>query len=348
MASRWHRRPSPDALAGPAPPPPPPAPRPPPSESLSPSSSATRRPRTAPLRCRDETPSSARVLLARGAFAAEDFLESSPEVERTLMEAYLEDDYEGRLHLTTLSAIAGEPGRREGGGDDDEVVGLAFWREVPRDEMGEWLDMKRIAEAVADGRLRAASEVPPSHGEEEDPSRHAARRMQLVRSDSVGWIESALRPCGDDTPDPSSGTDDRLRTLTHDWIKIELIAIKRTHRARRLGTVLLGHVLARAHASHHNEHAVLHVAGGGASKNVPAARLYGRYGFVPVPRHDEGGPFAKPDKDLFVLGNIGRALAALPWGEDESSVIGGGSNTLLEDRNARAGGCSEDPMDESL
>eukprot|EP00986_Skeletonema_menzelii_P019882 scaffold29477_cov388-Skeletonema_menzelii.AAC.1 len=41
--------------------------------------------------------------------------------------------------------------------------------------------------------------------------------------------------------------------------------------------------------------------GGGASKNIPAAKLYGRFGFVSVPRHNEGGPFSKPDKDLFVL-----------------------------------------------
>ena len=66
---------------------------------------------------------------------------------------------------------------------------------------------------------------------------------------------------------------------------------------------------------HHNEHAILHIAGGGASKNVPAGRLYARFGFVAIPRHDEGGPFVKPDRDLFVLGNIGRALGALPWEE---------------------------------
>mmetsp|Transcript_13230 Transcript_13230/g.23270 ORF Transcript_13230/g.23270 Transcript_13230/m.23270 type:complete len:158 (+) Transcript_13230:3-476(+) len=111
---------------------------------------------------------------------------------------------------------------------------------------------------------------------------------------------------------PSKST---IHKLTHAWIKIELIAIKRTHRAHHLGNVLLGCTLAKAHALHHNEHAILHIAGGGASKNIPAARLYTRYGFVSVPQHEEGGPFVKPDRDLFVLGNIGMVLNALPWEE---------------------------------
>jgi hypothetical protein len=171
--------------------------------------------------------------------------------------------------------------------------------------------------------------------------------MKLAKSDSIRWIENAIHSDSasmtkNETLLPSKST---IQKLTHAWIKIELIAIKRTHRARHLGQILLGCTLAKAHA-HHNEHAILHVAGGGASKNIPAARLYTRYGFVSVPKHEEGGPFVKPDKDLFVLGNIGMVLNTLPWGEilqtresadrllldgDNSSGNGGKRQMLLQD-----------------
>ena len=127
---------------------------------------------------------------------------------------------------------------------------------------------------------------------------------------------------------PSKST---INKLTHSWVKIELIAIKKTHRAHHLGHILLGCTLAKAHALHHNEHAILHIAGGGASKNIPAARLYERYGFVSVPQHDEGGPFVKPDRDLFVLGNIGRALNDLPW--EEVMQIGSSAHDDVEDES---------------
>ena len=292
------------------------------------------------IRCIDQTPASARQLLSRGRLNAEDFLETSPDIERTLMEAYVEDDYEGRLHLTTLSIIststsqdddnAGKETTPSTAAEDGEIVGMAFWREVPSDEMNEWMDLRRISKAVADRTLASSvsTTLRPSalddreHHHRDCLSHDAMNTMKLVKSDSIRWIENALQPCeekNDGDGPPRTTIDDRVQSaiqkLTHSWIKIELIAVKRTHRAHRLGGVLLGCTLARAHATHHNEHAILHVAGGGASKNVPAARLYARYGFASVPRHEEGGPFAKPDRDLFVLGNIGMVLNALPWEE---------------------------------
>jgi len=250
------------------------------------------------MRCRDETPTSAQELLARGQLDAKDFIEVSPDIENTLMEAFIEDDYDGRLHLMTLSMM-----RRDA--DDDrhdieEIIGVSFWREVPADEMGDWFDVERISKMITKSTIE--------HENDNDYSNDVKCRMKLVRSSSIKWIQNALASTNQDNETDTKASIDQL---THSWVKIELIAIKQSYRAHHLGNILLGCTLAKAHE--HNEHAILHVAGG--SKNIPAAKLYGRYGFVSVPRHDEGGPFSKPDKDLFVLGNIGKALDDLPFEE---------------------------------
>jgi len=251
------------------------------------------------LRFQDETPASAQRLTD---VVAEDFLETSPDVERTLMEAFLEDDYDGRLHLITLST-------------SKETAGIVFWREVPREEMTEWMDMQRIAKAVADRRLTCSNSI------DDDLKDKAKQSLKMAQNDSIVWIREAIQ------------SHSTMSTLAHAWVKIELIAIKRTHRAMHLGNILLGYTLAKA-AMHQNEHAILHVAGGGASKNIPAARLYGRYGFMPVPPHRQGGPFVKPDKDLFVLGNISSTLNALPWAWEDMMQTGSSSALPMENRDS--------------
>ena len=278
------------------------------------------------LHCHDQTPKSAQHLLSRGQLNAMDFIETSPDIERTLMEAFLEDDYDGRLHLTTLSIMRKSKTSNNStsqDGEEEEIVGMSFWREVPSDEMNEWMDMQRISKAIADRKLTTSHEQHEEDDHEDDLPHDAKKAMELIKSHSIGWIQNALQPC---TSPMNHTSTDRLQPtkaiiqkLTHALIKIELIAIKRIHRAHHLGNILLGCTLARAHAFHHNEHAILHVAGGGASKNVPAAMLYKRYGFVSVPKHDEGGPFVKPDRDLYVLGNIGLVLNSLPW-EDTMQI----------------------------
>jgi len=253
------------------------------------------------LHCQDETPKSAQHLVSQGKLNALDFIETSPEIEGTLMEAFIEDDYEGKLHLITMRMA------------NEEIVGISFWREIPSDEMGEWMDMKRIAKAIEDRNLTPSVD----HDHDEELSHNTNKRMQLVKSESVNWIENALKSTNvtNDTSSKNTAvTESTLESLTHKWIKIELVAIKQSYRARHLGNILLGLTLAKAHALHHNDHAILHVAGGGASNNIPAAKLYRRYGFVSIPQHNRGGPFVKPDRSLFVLGNIGRVLnTTLPW-----------------------------------
>ena len=244
------------------------------------------------ISCRDETPASAQDLQTRGQLNAKDFIEVSPDIENTLMEAFIEDDYDGKLHLMTLSMTNDEV---------EEIIGLSFWREVPADEMNDWFDVERISKMITKSTIE--------HENDNEISNHAKCRMKLVRSSSIKWIQNALAS----TNESKTDTKAKIQELTHSWVKVELIAIKQPYRAHHLGNILLGCTLVKA--QEHNQHAILHVAGGGASKNIPAAKLYGRFGFVSVPRHNEGGPFSKPDKDLFVLGNIGKALDDLPFEE---------------------------------
>ncbi len=274
-------------------------------------------------------------------------METSPEIEKTLMDAFLEDDYEGGLHLTTLSMQKKQSMHfndddrhcgddHDSGRDEEVVVGLAFWREVPNEEMSGWLDLRRISEIIA--RYRAISSNSATNSRPyglltyggsastnfDDAimlSPRGRKAMKLVRSNSISWIESAIASSQNQAINDNAHANEvttissTVRELTHSWIKVELIAIQKSYRSHHLGNILLGCTLARAHELYHKEHAVLHVAGGGATKNIPASRLYSRYGFVAVPRHEEGGPFCRPDRDLFVLGDIGGTLEHLPWGE---------------------------------
>jgi len=234
------------------------------------------------LEVREETIASAQQLVKLGAIDAKDFIEESPDVERTLIEAFIEDDFDGKLHLTTLVSTG-----------DDEVVGISFWREVEVNEMEDWLDLERVRNRLLDETTEHDDELPSQ----------ARQRLRLVRSSSARWINALMSY--------APLTQSTAQKLTHSWVKIELIAIKQTFRSHHFGNFLLGCTLAKAH-ERCQDHVVLHVAGG-KSKNVAAAKLYSRFGFVSIPRHEEGGPFAKPDRDLFVLGDIGSALHDVPW-----------------------------------
>ena len=44
------------------------------------------------ITCQDQTIASAQHLLSLGQLTAEDFIETSPDIERTLMESFLEDE----------------------------------------------------------------------------------------------------------------------------------------------------------------------------------------------------------------------------------------------------------------
>jgi len=303
------------------------------------------------LRKVNETPQSAQRLLddaAGGAFAAEGG-SLSIDVERTLFEAFVENDYDGRLHLTTLRQDT----------DGGEICGIVFWREVPDTEMREWINFDALSASISDLRgLVLEDGGCEEKGGEEQSSAHSAstvsrhrRSLVPVREESLHWLYQAtssrhlLRRGGRSQPATNApyapaaalSREEVIDGLTHRWIKIELLAVPKAFWGKRYGSLLLAVALYEAHHLN-NDRAILHVAGG--YSNVPAVKLYQRFGFVGVPAGD-GGIFNKPDRDLFVLGNIGASLKSLHWGEclplspSECPQIEGGNDMTKSIENGK-------------
>ena len=249
--------------------------------------------------CTDETPTSAQELLSRNKLKVSDFIEVSPDICDTLMDAFIEDDFDGKLHLMTLSRLNQNNAAADAADDGHEIIGISFWREVDDGEMRNWFDIDRVTKMID-------KSIEQSHEHEHE---HEHESLKLVRRSSINWIQKAL----ESNYISRNTQESTIQQLTHAWVKIELIAIKQSYREHHLGHTLLGCTLAKAH-QRCGDHVILHVAGG-ASKNIPAAKLYEKFGFVSVPTHKDGGVFQKPDRDLFVLGNIGQALEDLPLEE---------------------------------
>lgn len=247
--------------------------------------------------CTDETPTSAQELRSRNKLKVSDFIEVSPDICDTLLDAFIEDDFDGKLHLMTLSRL-NQNNAATAADDGHEIIGISFWREVDDGEMRDWFDIDRVSKMID-------KSIEQSH-------EHEHESLKLVRRSSINWIQKALEST-DNNYISRNTQESTIQQLTHAWVKIELIAIKQSYREHHLGHTLLGCTLAKAHARC-GDHVILHVAGG-ASKNIPAAKLYQKFGFVSVPTHKDGGVFQKPDRDLFVLGNIGQALEDLPFEE---------------------------------
>ena len=260
-------------------------------------------------------------------------MELHPDIERTLLTSFIEDDYDGKLHMMTLNTNIAD-------GDTREVVGIAFWREIDDDEMKEWLDLHRVEETLkrhGDDDLQQQQQQQKYYVEQHRPrsvsfqcpsddrlSTGGKRRMEMIRNDSITWIRNALNTHNNDHDDNEPSNNQHHQTqnhasispvnkLIHAWIKIELIAIKTTQRHHHYGEILLMCLLSCAHSHHETTHAILHIAG--SSSNVAATKLYHKFGFVHLPRYEEGGPFEKPDGDLCVLGDIGGVLQTCPWEE---------------------------------
>ena len=287
-----------------------------------------------------ETPGSAQQLLdAAGgsAFSAEGG-SLSMDVEQTLFESFIDDDYEGRLHLTTLR-------QNDKGG---QVVGIAFWREVPDTEMREWINFDALSASISD--LRGLVIDEDDHDDEHTEGKSGAnsnsrhrRSLVPVREESLHWLYQATssrhlqragRSRATTTSTAALSREELIDGLTHRWIKIELLAVQKSFWGHRYGSLLLATALQEAYQQKSNR-AILHVAGG--YSNVPAVKLYQRFGFVGVPAGD-GGIFNKPDRDLFVLGNIGAALQSLHWNECLPLPAPNNGNPLIEDGDVDAGG----------
>lgn len=292
-----------------------------------------------------ENPASAQHMLdaaGSGSFAAEGGSLSS-DVEQTLFESFIDDDYEGRLHLTTLRQ------NDEAG----QVVGIVFWREVPDTEMREWINFDALSASISDLRGLVIDDngdddehtAGKSGASRSSTGRHR-RSLVPVREESLHWLYQATssrhllqrggKSRATNTSVEALSREEVIDGLTHRWVKIELLAVQKSFWGHRYGSLLLATALQEAYQQKSNR-AILHVAGG--HSNVPAVKLYQRFGFVGV-RAGDGGIFNKPDRDLFVLGNIGTALQSLYWSGclplPAPNTRNG--NPVIEDGDVDAGG----------
>lgn len=263
------------------------------------------------------------------------------DVEQTLFESFIDDDYGGRLHLTTLRQ------NDEAG----QVVGIVFWREVPDTEMREWINFDALSASISDLRGLVIDDngdddehtAGKSGASRSSTGRHR-RSLVPVREESLHWLYQATssrhllqrggKSRATNTSVEALSREEVIDGLTHRWVKIELLAVQKSFWGHRYGSLLLATALQEAYQQKSNR-AILHVAGG--HSNVPAVKLYQRFGFVGV-RAGDGGIFKKPDRDLFVLGNIGTALQSLHWSGCLPLPAPNNGNPVIEDGDVDAGG----------
>ena len=240
----------------------------------------------------------------------------SVDIEKNLFELFIDDDYDGMLHLTTLREST-----------NDEIVGIVFWREVCRDEMKDWVNWDILSASICNMKVKLCDEkesIKNSNDIDFDRTNvesHKKYDNEKLRSSLVPVRQKSLRWLYQATTSTPRNIikkinhriiDEELKEeLTHAWVKIELLAVRKPYWGHRYGSLLLAVALYQAWLKH-NHRAILHVAGG--YSNIPAVRLYKRFGFVPVKAGDDG-LFHKPNRDLFVLGNIGNALQHLSWSD---------------------------------
>ncbi len=268
----------------------------------------------------------------------------SHEVEQHLFDAFIEDDFEGKLHLTTIHDIdsstngpalmnqsqTGNCGidmkihKGIAAATEGPPLGLVFWREVPEQEMHDWIDWKYLAnylDANSSNKMHTLPVMEKSlHLVRQDSVESMKRMVETKKRFKTSKDRSGHR---DNTSILLHGMDSKISKIdlslpleeiasqiTHAWIKIELVAVREKHWGRRLGSILIASALYQAYSHYHQSRVILHVAGG--KENVPAVRLYRRFGFLSI----KGGTlFDKPNRDLYVLSDISRSLDGLSWEE---------------------------------
>jgi GNAT superfamily N-acetyltransferase len=285
--------------------------------------------------CTEQTMESAQMLLDAGLLG--NFTQTnangmlSPEIEASLLESFVEDDYQGTLHLTTL----------DNNNDQGHPVGFVFWRQVPEEEMEDWIHWENLQKKLIDEQQQQQQQQDQQEGKsimEKDHSdlstpvptqqqtnrrRRMRQSIRLVQDESIRWLEVAASESSQrrasttslqTKKSATSANNNLVETLTHSWVKIELLAVHPDYWNQHLGTLLLACAMYQAYQKG-EDHMILHVAGG--QENVPALKLYHRFGFLPVP-HDHhqgstGNVFRKPNKDLFLLGHVGKSLQRFCW-----------------------------------
>mmetsp|Transcript_39684 Transcript_39684/g.124424 ORF Transcript_39684/g.124424 Transcript_39684/m.124424 type:complete len:287 (-) Transcript_39684:170-1030(-) len=214
-------------------------------------------------------------------------LEGVDELERMLLEAFVDDDYDGRLRLLTAT------------GPFDELLGLIFWRDVPSEEMRSWLhpalvDAKGCIAPPPPLQPPVAAAQPARIGHADLPPTSALATPgpnALAAAAAPPLLGAAAPPA----PVVTAGS----------WTKIELLGTDRSVRGDGLARLLLAYALAHAAALEGKTSAVLQIAGG--EQNAAASRLYEGFGFVEAPV----GAFQQPNDHLQVVWDIAQRLRDL-------------------------------------
>jgi GNAT superfamily N-acetyltransferase len=262
------------------------------------------------LKCVEHTPASASVLHESYGFFATG-KEIPHDVEQTLFDAFIEDDYDGQLHLSTLHDTNSKNCSNEG--SIGPPLGLVFWREVPENEMNDWLDWDHVVDA-----LDRHTSVDNNVGE--DTTVPSSKKNRFVRQNSIESIQKMIESLHLENDNVIEGNDSHYGSthdeMVHAWTKLELIAVRERYWGRHLGSLLLACTLYNAHSKFDQSRVVLHIAGG--EDNAPALRLYERFGFLRV---RSGTSFHKPDRYMYILGDIAFALDHTVWKGDSIEHI---------------------------
>ena len=172
------------------------------------------------VRCTIETPETAAHLRPI-------HLDGVDDLEQLLLESFIEEDVDG-LELITAKDIK-----------TSALLGLIFWRCIPRDELEHWIDPN-----LTDG-----------HGH---VSAHSHRDEPPERSSTTEYAQSH-------------------ELSTDSFMKIELLGSAEEVRGEGVGRLLLGMALAYAQVQEGKTSVILQVAGG--ETNRAASHLYEGFGF---------------------------------------------------------------------
>jgi len=158
------------------------------------------------LKCVEHTPASSRILHETYGFFATG-KEIPYEVEQNLVDAFIFNDYDGNLHLSTSH----DTNSRSCSNEDDigPPLGLVFWRTVPENEMNDWLDWEHVVDAL-DRHACKDTAVPSS------------RKNRFVRQNSIESIQKMI-----ESLHLGSHFDLAQEEMVDAWTKLELIAVRK-------------------------------------------------------------------------------------------------------------------------
>jgi GNAT superfamily N-acetyltransferase len=220
-------------------------------------------------------------------------------LEDAVRDAFLEDAFDGRLHLLTIRDTSrtlkkiGHP-----------IVALVFWRDLDRNEIHNWArDLEECHRGLLEDGPSPSQTPPPLNGTPKDDGDqlslvvHSNNRLELNDSFDMSSLADVL---SEETMD--------LALDPCNWIKIELLGTHPDHLRRGYARLLLVSVLLISLARDGKKSAVLQVAGG-YEDNVAAMELYLSLGFARPPKE----MFKKPCNNVLVLWSIQRTLEGLDW-----------------------------------